>query len=123
MIQYEDTDIIQADLAQRRSFAATPKLEAGPSGQGESHELEQPSVVPSAIEVEYWQEDDGTWAALSPLLGVSALADTQAELFGATVEAIDEFWEILNQRYASLSDDLRKLLAVRYQNLLFRQRG
>ena len=119
MIQFPD--VIQADLAQRRTFAVTPVVQVGRSGQAEAP-TEHPAVVPSSIEVEFWQEDDGSWASHSPLLGVYAVADSQAELFGSTVEAIDEFWDILNQRYASLSDELRKLLAVRYQNLLFRQR-
>jgi hypothetical protein len=53
---------------------------------------------------------------------VSAIADSEEQIFGATADAVEEFWDILNNRYASLSDDLRALLAARYQNLLFRQR-
>jgi hypothetical protein len=115
----EFADVIQADLAQRRT--ALPVADAR-HGQLEQPVLpEQPAVVPSAIEVEYWREDDGTWAAHSALLGVSATANSEPEIFGAMADAIDEFWDILNQRYASLSDELRNLLAVRYQNLLFRK--
>jgi predicted RNase H-like HicB family nuclease len=80
-------------------------------------------MVPTAIPVEYWPEDDGSWSAFSPLLGVSAAADTAAELVAEMSEAVGEFWEILNENYATLSDELRGLLDLRHQALSFTLRG
>src|SRR5690349_18436128 len=72
------------------------------------------TMVPAAIDVDVWQED-GTWSAHAPVLGVTAIADSEAELYGEFVEQVDEFWAILNERYATLSDELRQLLDMRGQ--------
>jgi len=80
------------------------------------------STHPGVLVAEYWQEE-GAWSAYVEKLGVSAVGDTQAEVFAALAEAVDEYWSILNERYETLSDDLRGLLDLRYSDLTFIQRA
>jgi hypothetical protein len=74
-------------------------------------------MLPAAIDVEVWEED-GTWSAHSPVLGVTAMADSEAALYGEFAEQVSEFWDILNERYETLSDELRRLLDLRGQTSL-----
>lgn len=110
-------------LEQQLSRAATrPPIIDRPAPQRPAAPYPTIQTLPAAIEVEYWQEDDGTWTAHSPVLGVTAVADSEGELFAEAAEAIDEFWDLLNERYATLSEDLRELLDLRYQSLRFERR-
>jgi hypothetical protein len=101
----EASNILATSTGSQSTMAATePKL--------------QP--VPSDIDVEYWQEEeDGSWIAHAPLLGVTAVADTEARVFVEAAEQVAEFWEILNERYETLSENLKELLSLRFQNLRF----
>jgi hypothetical protein len=85
-------------------------------GQDEAAEM-TPAVVP----VDYWQEADGSWAAHSPLLGVNAVGDSIPDLFVEMANQVDEYWAILNERYASLSEDAKALLQLRHLGLRFQQ--
>lgn len=76
-------------------------------------------LVPEAIPVECWRESDGSWAAHVPLLGVTAIADSEADLLAETMEVVADFWERLVERYATLSPELRELLLLRQQPLSF----
>jgi hypothetical protein len=80
-------------------------------------------TLPAAIDVEYWEEEDGTWTAHSPLLGVTAVADSEPEVFAELADVVEELWDILNERYATLSEDLRSLLDLRFQSLRFERRA
>ncbi|MBJ7603285.1 MAG: hypothetical protein JF888_08880 [Candidatus Dormibacteraeota bacterium] len=94
----------------------------GPSPKREEHNEPRERVmtlVPQAIPIEYWQEEDGSWAAHSPILGVTAAGDTDAELFAEMAEQVDDFWQVLNERYLTLGDELRNLLQLRHLGLKF----
>ena len=114
---------VESYLEQERSQAAvsSPAIDKSQQPRPASTYLAV-QTLPAAIEVEYWREDDGTWAAHSPVLGVTAVAESEVELFAEAAEVVEEFWDILNERYATLSDDLRSLLDLRYQSLRFRPR-
>ena len=71
-------------------------------------------TLPATIDVEVWEED-GTWSAHSPVLGVTAMANSEGELYADFPEQVSEFWDILNERYGTLSDELRHLLDLRGQ--------
>lgn len=75
------------------------------------------AMVPAAIDVDVWVED-GTWSAHSPVLGVLAVADSEREIYGEFAEQVNEFWDILNERYATLGPELRRLLDMRSQTSL-----
>lgn len=79
-------------------------------------------MLPAAIEVDIWQEDDGSWGAHSPLLGITAIADTEPELIGEFAEQLSEFWDILNEKYETLDSDLQHLLDLRGQSFRFVKR-
>ncbi|HEX2682188.1 MAG TPA: hypothetical protein VHM88_11595 [Candidatus Acidoferrales bacterium] len=76
-------------------------------------------TIPLYIDVEYWTEDDGSWGAHAPLLGVSATADSEAQLFAEMVGQVDEFWQVLNGRYETLSQELKRILELRGLGLRF----
>jgi hypothetical protein len=77
-------------------------------------------LVPAAITVEIWQEDeDGSWAAAIPILGLTAIADTQADLYAEAADVVEEFWARLNGSFATLSPHLREVLELRHLPLLF----
>jgi hypothetical protein len=97
---------------------ADPPPAAATRGQGNAV-----ATHPSALDVEYWQEDANTWSAFSPDLGLSATAGTPAELFAQMGEAVEEYWDILNERYNTLSDELRARLDLRYLALNFKHRA
>ena len=82
-------------------------------------------TVPSYIEVGYWPDGDadGGWSAYAQLLGVSATADTEADLFADMVDQVEEFWQILNGRFPTLSDDLKQLLRLRGLPLRFKKQA
>jgi hypothetical protein len=71
------------------------------------------------LDVRIWTEEDGSWGAHSDLLGVSAIADTEVELYAEFAEQLDEFWAILNERFETLSEDLKRLLDLRGQTFRF----
>lgn len=96
-----------------------PSAQAPPIGNPEA----PVETIPSYIEVRYWPEDDGSWGGHSPLLGVSATADSQPELFGEMVEQVEEFWQILNDKYPTLSDELQLLLKLRGLGLRFEKQA
>lgn len=75
--------------------------------------------TPTSIAFDYWQESDGSWAAHSDLLGVNAVADSEATLFVEVAEQVEEFWSILNERFTTLSPDLQSLLQLRHLGLSF----
>jgi hypothetical protein len=72
------------------------------------------ATVPASIEVDIWEED-GTWTAHSTVLGVTAVADSEVDLYGEFAEQVSDFWDILNERYATLGPDLRRVLDLRSQ--------
>jgi hypothetical protein len=80
-------------------------------------------LVPATIDVEFWREDDGSWAAHVPMLGVTAIADTQAELYAETADVVSEFWDILNAKFDTLAPHLRELLELRELPLAFTPRA
>ena len=108
-------------LQQERGRVAAAFL-AGPPAQTAPVHEEGLELVPAVIQVECWQETDGSWAAHVPVLGVTAVADTEADLFAETYDAVDQFWALLNERYSTLSPELRALLELRQQPLSFRPR-
>lgn len=93
------------------TILGAPRVEqaAGPTVQ----------TIPAYLEVRYWQEDDGSWSASLQDLRVTAVADSEPELFAETAEAVDHLWEILNERYATLSEDMRRVLELRGLELKF----
>lgn len=116
----DTTDLIERYLASTQE-AQSRDLEsvANPSQSpvGGTSELVEP--VPTDIVFSYWQEEDGSWSGYSELLGVTAVAKTEAELFVEASHEVSEFWDILNKDYETLSDNLRALLCLRFQNLKF----
>ena len=90
-----------------------------PAGRGQGEPV---ATHPAALIAEYWAEGDG-FAAYIPVLGVSAVGTSEADVFAALGEAVEEYWDILNEEYATLSDDLRAQLDLRYLGLTFIQRG
>lgn len=91
-------------------------LPAETRGQGQAV-----ATHPAALAVEYWEED-GVWSAFCPALGLSAVADSDAEVFAEMGEAVEEYWDILNERYSTLSEELRERLDLRYLGLSFTKR-
>lgn len=105
----------QAALEELRATARP----LSPEGRGQG----QPVVThPAALEAEYWYEG-GAWAGHVSALGVSAVGDSEPELFAALGEAVEEYWDILNEKYATLSDELRAQLDLRYLGLTFVKRA
>ncbi len=80
------------------------------------------AMLPAAIDVEIWQEDDGSWAAHAELLGITAVADTEPDLISEFAEQLNEFWNILNEKYETLGSDLQRLLDLRGQSFRFVKR-
>jgi hypothetical protein len=76
-------------------------------------------ILPAELVVEYWKEEDGSWAAHSAVLGVSAVADSEVDLIGEMADQVEEFWSILNERYETLDDSLKALLDLRGTALKF----
>lgn len=74
-------------------------------------------MLPGSLDVEVWEED-GSWSAHSPVLGVTAMADSETALYGEFAEQVSEFWDILNERYETLGDELQRLLDMRGQTSL-----
>lgn len=116
---------LEIDLDQRRRYVAAGgglgKIHAESGQETPSSEAKLgEQVVPEAIDVDYWKEEDGSgWACHSALLGVTAVAAEEPLIFPAMAVAVDEFWDILNAQYDTLSDELRNLLALRFQILRF----
>jgi hypothetical protein len=83
---------------------------------------EQPveKLIPQAIQVDYWEEPDGTWTALSPALGVSASAATMERIFPALAASVEKLWGALNRKFDVLPDNQRRLLNHRLSPLSFR---
>lgn len=113
------TSPLESFLEQARGVALVSPISDLPPAQPAPEHV---NLVPAAIDVEWWQEDDGSWAAHVPLLGVTAVADNQADLFAETAEVVDDFWARLNERYETLSPDLKRLLDLREQPLSFQTR-
>lgn len=88
---------------------------ARPAPSGSAYEPELPPV----IDFEFWQEADLTWSAHSQLLRVSVNADSQPEVIARAAEAVDDFWQVLNSRYATLDAQLRALLDMRNRPVRF----
>jgi hypothetical protein len=82
----------------------------------------QVRMVPAVLDVEYWQEADGSWGAHCPVLGVSATGENQVDLFGEMADQIDEFWQILNEGYDTLDDKLKDLFDLKGTPLNFVRR-
>jgi hypothetical protein len=97
----------------------TAYLFSAPTKPIESEPQKQMAMVmlPAAIDVDVWQED-GTWTAHSAVLGVTAMADSEVALYGDFAEQVSEFWDILNERYETLGNELRQLLDLRGQTSL-----
>jgi hypothetical protein len=99
-------------------------LEQAPSQAPPVGNPDAPSeTIPSYIEVKYWSEDDHSLGGHAPLLGVSATADTETELFAEMVDQVEEFWRILNERYSTLSPELQQLLKLRGLGLRFEKQA
>jgi hypothetical protein len=79
-------------------------------------------TTPDSVRIDYWQEEDGSWAAFSDALQVTAVADTETDIIPAMFEVLEDYWDILNERYDTLSDALRGQLALRYLGLEFAKR-
>jgi hypothetical protein len=117
---------LDVELDHRRRLTAaglTPHVHAERAQEEVAKREEGHPVVPAWIAVEYWQEDDDTWSASAPLFGVTAVADSEATLFGQMAAAVEEYWDILNAQYDTLSDAMRGLLSLRYQGLRFDRRA
>src|SRR5260370_21316310 len=80
-------------------------------------------TVPSYIVVGYWPDDEGGWSGHSQLLGVSATAESEADLFAEIVDQVEEFWQILNERFPTLSVDLKNLRTLRHLPINFNMPG
>ncbi|SRR5260370_40284187 len=101
------------------SVLEEPPVQTPPTGNPEPP-LE---TVPSYIVVGYWPDDEGGWSGHSQLLGVSATADSEADLFAEMVDQVEEFWQILNERFPTLSEDLKNLLKLRGLPLRFEKQA
>jgi hypothetical protein len=93
------------------AYLFRPPVEALAS---ESQKQEPVAMLPASTDVDVWEEG-GTWSAYSRVLGVTAIADSEAEVYGDFAEQVSEFWDILNERYDTLSEELRQLLDLRGQ--------
>ena len=89
------------------------------SPEPETGQARRVSLTPSSIPVEYWQEADGTWAAHSELLAVSAVADSEIEVFVEMAEQVEEYWTILSERSNALAPAMEAQLELRYLGLRF----
>ena len=78
---------------------------------------------PASIQVEFWEEVGHTWGAHCAALGVTVIADSETQIIPAAFEAIEEYWDILNEKYDTLSDDLRAQLGMRHLGLEFTKRA
>jgi hypothetical protein len=80
-------------------------------------------TVPSYIEVGYWRDEEGGWSGHAQLLGVSATADSEGDLFSEMVDQVEEFWQILNDRFPTLSEELKYVLKLRGLPLRFEKQA
>ena len=77
-----------------------------------------------AIDVEYWQQPDGTWAAVCMLtrsgVGVSVGAISEERIFNYVAAAMERFWEYL-ARQEALTPQLRLIRRFERHPLRFRR--
>lgn len=81
-------------------------------------------ITDEAIDVEYWQQSDGTWVATCRLtqtgVGVTVGASSEDRIFGHVGTAMDRLWDYLGRQRA-LPDQLRLLLRFHRHPLRFRR--
>lgn len=116
---------VDITLEQARGRDAAGRLAPVEKGQPPAPIETDPTIEthPASLDVEYWKESDGTWGAHCSALGITVVADTETGIFPAMFEAIEEYWDILNERYETLSDDLRAQLGMRHLSLGFSKRA